>query len=535
MEKKSTFIRTASGLVRQYGAFDSFLMGTFVTWGLLWAVMQFPWFYGFFPYANLPLALLIVAPPFILYGIVYWILGVSMPRAGADYMWVTRTIGPGLGFAWSMMWFVAFFHNAFIYPLVAFVTLVGTSLAVPGILFNIGWLTDLSAFILSPNGTFAFGLLIVAIFALITIVGWRAMKPLFYAAWISEVIGIIVMWALLATANPDSFARLWDASSLGKALPYGQVLPTAVSNGFNTMQNSWDMTLACLPLASLFFFGYYYQTIVAGEVKDIRKSIPLSIFGVFAATYVWWAVSSTLNLRAFGAEWFYGLSYLWENTPSVWAQFGLPTPTMNLMLSVLAYPNGWLMGVIAVTFIVTSIPMVYVVFFLTTRYFFAWGFDRVIPTRLAEVHRTYRTPVNATAALAILSVIWLLLYLYTGFSVFYTMSTFQMIVTFMGPSIAAMLIPYVRRNLFETLPPIVRYKIGGVPAISIVGAICTISFAYLSYLYYVTPQITTAGIYGTALMVGAFVLGIAIYLGSRAYWRSKGIAVDLAFKELPPD
>ena len=141
-----------------------------------------------------------------------------------------------------------------------------------------------------------------------------------------------------------------------------------------------------------------------------------------------------------------------------------------------------------------------------------------------------------------------------------------------------MLIPYVRRNLFETLPPIVRYKVGGVPAISIVGAICTISFAYLSYLYYVmlccmanlfcnvlvkfgeaaveaeqgairelawkkshatqhyvAPQITTAGIYGTALMVGAFVLGIAIYLGSRAYWRSKGIAVDLAFKELPPD
>ena len=112
---------------------------------------------------------------------------------------------------------------------------------------------------------------------------------------------------------------------------------------------------------------------------------------------------------------------------------------------------------------------------------------------------------------------------------------YQTIVTFMGPSIAAMLIPYVRRNLFETLPPVVRYKIGGVPAISIVGAICTISFAYLSYLYYVTPQITTAGIYGTVLMVGAFVLGIAIYLGSRAYWRSIGIAVDLAFKELPPD
>jgi amino acid transporter len=136
MAKQSVFIRTASGLVREYGAFDSFLMGTFVTWGLLWAVVQFPWFYGYFPGANLPLGLLIVTPPFLLYGIIYWVLSVSMPRAGADYMWVSRSIGPTIGFAWSLMWFVAFFYNAFVYPVLAFESLIATALAVPGKLFG---------------------------------------------------------------------------------------------------------------------------------------------------------------------------------------------------------------------------------------------------------------------------------------------------------------------------------------------------------------------------------------------------------------
>ena len=530
---KSVFVRTASGLVRDYGVFDTFLIGTFVTWGLLWAVIQFPWFYGFFPGANMALALLLVAPPFILYGIVYWILGVSMPRAGADYMWVSRTVGPTLGFAWSMMWFVAYFYNAFIIPVLAFEALVATSLAVPGMIYNLDWLAGLANVLLTPVGTFTFAVLLVIVFSILTIAGGRVIKKLFYAAWITEIIGIALMWGLLATTNPNSFAHSWDATALGKIMPYASVIPAAANQGFKSVvDNSWEMTIASLPLVSLFYFGYYYQTIVAGEIKEIRKSIPLSIFGVFAATYVWWAVSSILNLQAVGPQWFYALSRLWELAP---AAYPLPTPTINLMLSVIAYPNIPLTALIAITFIVTSIPMCFVQFFLSTRYFFAWGFDRIIPTRFAEVNRKFRTPVNATIALAIIAIVQLLLYVFTTFSTVFTMSVFMMIVTFMGPSIAAIVFPYVRKSLFESLPPIAKARIAGVPMISIVGVLCTISFAYLSYLYYVTPQISSPGVLGTGLMIGTFVLGIAIYLGSRTYWRRKGIAIDMAFKELPPD
>jgi APA family basic amino acid/polyamine antiporter len=387
--------------------------------------------------------------------------------------------------------------------------------------------------LLTPNGAFGFAVLMVLLFALLTIGGGRVVKKLFYMAWISEIIGIIIMWGLLASTSPASFAKAWDSTVLGQTLAYDKVVPLAMSQGYKQVaDNSISATLSALPLVSLFYFGYYYQTIVAGEIKDVKKSIPLSIFAVFGATFVWWAVSATLNLQAFGSQWFYALSYLWEQAPSAYT---LPTPTMNLMLSVIAYPNTVLMTLISITFIVTSIPMVYVVFLLSTRYFFAWGFDRVIPTKLAEVNPKLRTPVNATIALAVIAIIQLLLYLYTSFSYLYSMSVFMMIATFLGPSIAAILFPFVQKNLFEGLPPFFKAKVGSIPVLSMIGAACTISFGYLCYLYYITPQITSPGIGGAALIIGSFVLGIAIYAGSRLYWRRKGVAIDMAFKELPPD
>jgi hypothetical protein len=38
-----------------------------------------------------------------------------------------------------------------------------------------------------------------------------------------------------------------------------------------------------------------------------------------------------------------------------------------------------------------------------------------------------------------------------------------------------------------------------------------------------------------AFTLGLFVVGIVIYVISSAYHRSKGIALELSFKELPPE
>jgi hypothetical protein len=115
------------------------------------------------------------------------------------------------------------------------------------------------------------------------------------------------------------------------------------------------------------------------------------------------------------------------------------------------------------------------------------------------------------------------------------MATFAVVVSYLGPSIAAIAFPYVQKSLFDGLPSALKRRIAGIPIVTIAGVVCTITFSYLTYIYYVTPQITAPGLIGTALIVASFLLGSVIYVASRLYWRGRGVAVEMAFKELPPD
>ena len=532
MTQSSAFIRTASGLVRDYGLFDAFLLGTYPTWGLLWGVLQFPWFWGFFPGSSIPLALILIAPPFILLGIVYWALGVAMPRSGADYMWVSRTFGPTLGFAWSMVWMVAYGISTYIYSTFAFESVISTSLSVPGLLFGVPSLVGLANFLQTTNAEFVVALVIIALYVIVTVLGGSVLKKVFYIGWIAEVVGIAVMWWLLATTSPTAFASLWNATPVGASLPYEKIIPLAVANGYTAVpRNSWDATVASLPLAGLFWFGFYYMTMVGGEIKEVRRTIPLSIIAVFLATFVWWAVSAELYLDAFGTQWSYALGYLWERTSA----YTGPTPTLNLLLSITAYPNVLIMAIVAVTFIITSFLMTFMNFFLPTRYLFAWAFDRAIPTRFADVSERFRSPVKATLLLAAFTVFGVFIFLYTNFGTVFTMSVMMMTIAFFGPALAAIVFPYRQKALFETLPSALKARVGNIPVLSIIGVFVTIGVGYLGYAFFLSPQVMTASTFGFEFIIGTFIFGVLIYLLSRAYWKRKGVAIDLAFKQLPPE
>jgi len=78
------FVRKASGLVREFGATDLLLISSAMVFGLVFTTLQFPWFYGFNPGANLALSLIIAGVPFLFLMLVYWVIGVVMPRSGSD-------------------------------------------------------------------------------------------------------------------------------------------------------------------------------------------------------------------------------------------------------------------------------------------------------------------------------------------------------------------------------------------------------------------------------------------------------------------
>jgi len=74
-----------------------------------------------------------------------------------------------------------------------------------------------------------------------------------------------------------------------------------------------------------------------------------------------------------------------------------------------------------------------------------------------------------------------------------------------------------------------------VPVISIAGAITAAYMALITYLYMARPEFGILSVPSTAFLVGVYLLGIALYYAHKVYYRRRGIAVDLAFKEIPPE
>jgi len=91
------FLRRSSGLVRAFSIFDGFLYGVYansivVAAALTYAVC-FPW-----NDANIPLGIVLVCLAFIPTFTVYALLTSLMPRAGGDYVWVSRSLGGFWGY-----------------------------------------------------------------------------------------------------------------------------------------------------------------------------------------------------------------------------------------------------------------------------------------------------------------------------------------------------------------------------------------------------------------------------------------------------
>jgi len=177
------FVRKASGLVREFGATDLILIASAMVFGLVFTTTQFPWFYGFNPGANLALSLTIAGIPFVFLMLVYWVIGVIMPRSGSDYVWVSRVFHPSIGFAWSFLYMFAVFITAYVGGLSAFSYALSIAVTMWGLLFQNPGLVTMGNFLSSPIGAFYIAVGFTLLFAVFAIFGVRLIKGLLYISW----------------------------------------------------------------------------------------------------------------------------------------------------------------------------------------------------------------------------------------------------------------------------------------------------------------------------------------------------------------
>jgi amino acid transporter len=178
-------------------------------------------------------------------------------------------------------------------------------------------------------------------------------------------------------------------------------------------------------------------------------------------------------------------------------------------------------------------------FLSSTRVIFAAAFDRLLPEAVASVNEKTRTPVWALALMVIPGTIVSYLYCFDviGFQSLTLAATLVIGMTFFGTTIAATILPYTKKELYQS-SPIAKFNVVGIPLITVCGAIATAFLGYLLYQWMLDPNelygiglsnttsvIFMGALYGTALL---------IYVGMRLYRKQKeGINLDVLYREIP--
>jgi amino acid transporter len=540
------FLRQATGLVREVSLLDAFIMNTFgmnVAVGAVFLFLQAP---ADFPNGNMLVA--VVVGTLLMAFTLLWVystFSAAMPRSGGDYVFVSRTLHPFLGWilGWSQgMWLIFFW--------IGFNAWFALTFAVPVALSTIGAATgqsgwaDLSNNLLTPFSIagittqwwviFIGGLINVA-FALLLIFGaqsfWRWQKVFFLFAG-----GSVLLAAVLLAVDGGSIPNAWNSfASQNKGLPFDQVVPTAVKNGYS-LPSGFSLTETLLMLPWVFFVVGYSQgsAQIGGEVRRASRNQYLAMVGGVLVNGLVLAILVIVFTSAVGVNWIGSVGYLANTNPALLNLPGGVPPSFNFVVSVLT-GNLLVPILIGIGFVLWALLGTPLSELHATRYMLAWAVDRMIPSALGDVNDKHHTPVKAIIFCTVTGTIALIA-LVVNPTASLLGALLAQIAAFILVSIAGIAFPYRLRQVWEKGG---GHRILGVPSVVLagVGGVVVLGGLLLMFIFNSTVNAAFAVTRTISLefMIGVVVIGVIWYFAAVALNRQKGVDVGLAYREIPPE
>jgi amino acid transporter len=528
--ERKLYARKSSGLIRTIGIFGAMVFGIHCISLSSSGLIPYSWIAGVWPGSSI-IGVLTVAMIFCLFhGYTYAAIGATMPRSAADYTLGSRVLSPPLAFAasWTLVIFSAMVAGSLIawIPLVALPTLTKTM----GIIFNNPSLVEFASWSGSQTGIIVIGTICTLItFATMVLPTRTIVRILEVGFFLGLIAWAIIYFQLLTPTQP--FPQAWN-QFMG-AGSYETRIATAESLGMQINPNVALMTLAGLIMGFWVFYGYYIPTFFAGEVKQADKTLLVGSWSSLLVTWAIFVLGALLLQRLVPLNWIAAESFL-AQTPD-FASENLTMPYITFFAAVLR-PSFPLILFIAFVWIYTLINLAQTYFFYCSRIVFAWSFDRLIPERVCWIHPKLHSPIWAITIIAIIAEIGVIDAARGGVMGAQLNFVFFAVCTMFVPVTAMTLFPYLKPDLFENSSAFVRRKVGGVPVVSIVGAITLLYMVWMIYASFAFPAVG-GGISPLKLgvLVGLVASGLIVFYVARAYRLNKeGIDINWTFQSVPP-
>jgi amino acid transporter len=529
-ETSGMFLRKATGLVRDVSVIDAIVMnssgmnvGVGVALLFLWGAQM--------PGASI-LGATIICTLFVAFTTAYnyAIAAGAFPRSGADYVFTSRVLGPIWGFMLSgqqVIW--NFFWMAFNAWAMANFALPGTLTLLGQFTHNQG-LIDLASKVTNVWVVVGIAIVLQILFAVLHISGiknyFTYMKITFAICALSILVAIGV---LLFGGN--HFVTNWnEIMAANKGLSYQGVIDAAKAAGFNPNSPfSFGRTLALMPMVFWIVGFFNGSPQIGGEVKKARSTQYVSMVTATLVNGAVVALLAILVANVIGLEFLNSLGYLYFNNAGA---LGLSVaPDFNFLVNVLARsaPVAGLMGLAYVLWATNGTPNIIA---MVTRTMLAYSFDRLAPESMGEVSEKTHTPVKAIIFTVVMGLIAIVIIL-TIKEASLLSSMMAQIFAYLVLSVAAIIFPFKMPKLWQTQTG--GRKLFGIPLVAITGVISVCFIGLMSYYFGFFPIFGANTPLSLIAVLATIVVSAAYYLIYKAVQKSKGVDVDLAFKEIPPE
>src|SRR6058998_302907 len=533
--RQTLFLRNATGLVKAWSTFDAFLY-SFWSINLVTLGLYGMSFLYVIPDGQVLGGVLLTGVLVTFLVLTYAMLVSAMPRAGGDYAWQSRILGGGIGFVLAITgWWFTLFLWAPIYANILIVQFFSP------LAYTLG-LTNVATFFGQPGGGFLSCLVVLAFVSVVVTLGME-----FYAKvqkvcfWIG-IVGLLVVCGLLLFASNSDFQAAFNREASSLYGVTGNAYQATVDAGTKAGYTPHDFgyfaigpVFLLMPWLAFYMLWPNWGATLYGEVrgaKDIRKPFWSMFWGLWVTVGLV-ALVVVLTVKTIGWQFYNEANAAyWSGTAPV---PGWPYPVMyagwlvnnHLFQALLILVMGlWFFGWAGTLFL------------SSTRVIFAAAFDRVLPSWAANISAKRRVPYGALVLMIVPSVVISAIYSYVPkFQSVFLDATAVLALTFLATVVAAIILPWRRKDLYDA-SPVARYKVAGVPTITVVAVITAIFLAFMLYEW----SFNSGNLYGTSFQatlnsvyyfLATYVVAIAIYIAARIVRNRQGIDLSRIHHEIP--
>ena len=528
------FIRRSSGLVREIGARDAFAIGV-GSMSLAGAFATIAVGLGLFPNSDFLVPLLVAGAIWLVTALAYWQLTVVMPKSGGDYVYASRLFTPAVGAIVGVAILVELIFSLASNGITAATAELPFSFTSLGNVFNSSALTDFGTTIATPNATFIFTVILIVIVGLLCTQSIRRVALILFWGAILQIVGFLIVIGLFLSHSQADFQSAFNSFS-GHPGAYASIIAAAQKSGF-TPGVTLVSTLATVPFCWLLYEAFTFPNLTGGELKKPRFSYGMGVVGLLLLSVLLIVIAWVAMERMAGLDFLQSSGWLYLNQPNVYNATTTPILPTGMLYALMVASDPVTKTILAFAFPAAHILSNLALMLVITRIIFALAFDRLLPTRLADVSPSTHSPVVAVIVATIGGIIFAIMNRYSSLGNLFTQIVLLTALQFFVISLAAMILPWRNRELWNSSPKVIgNASVAGVPVLAIVSAVAAIGNASMVVVIATRREIVgtyTPGSVATLLIM--LLVGPVVYVIARLINRSRGLDIRLAMRELPPD